>query len=461
MKQLIIFLCLFTSLLTSAQNNEVRVAISGLKSGVMTLGYYQGDQMFRADSLPFDSSTQEVVFNRKPLPPGMYFIAVRDGRLFDFMVEKSGAACNIRGALARLDSLTAEDSPENTAFFGFQTFKLHWSANLKQLTENAEMLRRATKNDAEVMRTYDDKIAEKYAEYNRYIAQYRADYPQFLHTKMIAAITPPDPDPAITDPEKVRAYMRQHFWDNADFANEALLINNYWTQIFDYYLFRMLPPHPDSIASGIDALIAKMPTHGAFYRYAVMHCTQLFENNNAPGADRLFVHMVDQFQKPGTTPWLDEATLLRLEDKANSHRPNLTGNKAPDLLLEDDNGQSVQLSKMDDPAYMLLFYSPLCSHCREAMPEIYRTFLQYEPMGLKAIAINTDDKFEHWKEFAKNQNMVWLDAADPTGKNDFVKTYSAYNLPVIYLLNKDKIILQKRVKLEDLNSALGRLMNRQ
>jgi hypothetical protein len=94
----------------------------------------------------------------------------------------------------------------------------------------------------------------------------------------------------------------------------------------------------------------------------------------------------------------------------------------------------------------------------EVMPDIYQTWLAYEKTGLKAVAISTDDQYDYWRKFVGQQNWQWTDLADPTGKNAFQNDYAAFNLPVIYLLDKDKKIIRKRIKPEKLGETLGKMM---
>jgi len=185
--------------------------------------------------------------------------------------------------------------------------------------------------------------------------------------------------------------------------------------------------------------------------------TQFFEQNEAPGADRIFVHLVDKYQRKDDTPWLDLATLERLHYKADVHRPNLTGSLAINFELPDETGKNQALYHVEAPVTMLVFYSPLCEHCKEMMPKIYQIYLDYTPKGLKAMALNTDKQHVYWKKFVAQQNWQWIDLASPKGIEDLEKQFAAVNLPVIYLLDKDKRIVAKRVQPDKLGEALSRL----
>jgi hypothetical protein len=89
------------------------------------------------------------------------------------------------------------------------------------------------------------------------------------------------------------------------------------------------------------------------------------------------------------------------------------------------------------------------------LPKIYQTFLDYQVKGLAAVALNTDQESAYWKKFVKQQNWQWYDVDDPKSMEQLELQYAIFNLPVIYLLDKDKKILAKKVKPADLGAVLG------
>jgi len=226
-----------------------------------------------------------------------------------------------------------------------------------------------------------------------------------------------------------------------------------WVNHLNVYFSRVVPAQPDSLIRAIDALIAKMPKNGAFYQFTVKLLTQRFEQSDWRNADQVFVHLADTYQKPAMTPWLDQATLLRIEEKANMHRRNLTGRPAPPLALPDPAGKLWNLAQIKTPYTLLIFYSPLCAHCQESMPGVYQTWKDFASQGLGAVAIGMED-YGVWKNYVQRQGWTWQNVGDPGGKNAFQKDYAAWNLPVIYLLDQDRNILRKRIPTTDLVEIL-------
>lgn len=434
--------------------------IEGLKAPRANLNYYYGDQAFRADSAAVDTLTGTVHFSSKNRRPGMYFLSIRGGRLFDFILDKPGLSFLVKTSMARLDSLQAEGSPENTAFFQYKYSEAALKAKMEQTKAALEMVGQATRSDPEAMAEFSARLRNDEEQLDALSQQFIQAHPGFLFARILRATQLPTPPAALSKPGKdgkshpnLYGWVQQHYWDDADFTDERLLYNNLWVKALDIYIGRITAPRPDSLIRAVDALLAKMPKGGAFYQFTVRHLTQRFEQSDWANADQVFVHLADTYQKPATTPWLDQATLLRIEDKANLHRRNLTGRPAPPLALPDLAGQAWDLTQVKTPYTLLIFYSPLCAHCREAMPGVYQTWKDFSPKGLGAVACNMEN-YNVWKDYVRQQGWTWQNVADPSGKNAFQKDYAAWNLPVIYLLDKDRNILRKRIRATDLVEVL-------
>ena len=324
------------------------------------------------------------------------------------------------------------------------------------------MIAQATKNDPEALRPVETELHALLNQTDSLVLDYVQKHPGHLYAKMLRSVRPPNPPRTLSPVLKsgkpnpaFSLWVRQHYWDNTDFKDESLLNNTFWQVYFDNFFSRHVVLQADSIILALDEVLAKTPKNGAFYRFIVNRITQYYEQNDAPGADRIFVHMVDKYLKKKETPWLDIATLERLEYKANINRPNLTESLATNFTMPDEKGQAVELYAVQAPITLLIFYSPLCSHCMELMPKIYQIYLDFQPKGLAALAVNTDKETEYWKKFSSQQNWLWYDVSDPKAMDQLEAQYATYNLPLIYVLDKDKKILAKRVKPNELGDVLG------
>ncbi len=449
----------------NAQETNILFQVNGLKYPGVIIGFYQGGMAYRLDSVQVDTSVGSFRLRKAGLRPGIYFCMANNGKLFDFILPQGTDSFAIQADIAHLDAVSSPDSKENEALFRFEQQRMAIENSFEAKKSMRDMVAQATKNDAEALKPFDAELQALIAKTDSLALDFMEKHPEHLFAKMLRSVRPPEPPKQIKaisktgnpNPEYAR-WVQQHYWDNTDFSNEALLGNTFWQVYFDNFFARHVVPTPDSLMRAIDAVLAKTPRGGTFFQFIVLRVTQFYEQNDAPGADRIFVHMVDKYQRKGETPWLDIATLERLAYKADAHRPNLSGSLALNFTLPDETGKAVELYDITAPMTMLVFYSPLCTHCMEFMPKIYQVYLDYQVKGLAAIAINTDDQGAYWKKFVAQQNWAWYDVDDHKKMEQLEKQYNAYNLPVIYLLDKDKRILAKRVKPGDLGATIGRLI---
>lgn len=440
----------------SPLNAHLSFELRDLPAGYVTLGYYLGGQAFRLDSTLLLTPGQAFQFDKKALKPGLYFLSAGSRRLLDFVVASPADSFLIRGTLAQAEVLGSE---ENQAYFLFEQGRKQLEEKILAKTQMLQMVEQATKGQKEAVEPLQTDLEDLYKMGDSLAISFINEYESSLYAQMLRSVRPP------IAPENVQHsggsellfWQRVHYFDHTNFQDERLLHNHFWHTFFDGYFVQFVTPHPDSLLQSISEVLAKMPRNGLFYQFTVLRLTRFFEQNNAPGADRVFVYLVEKHLPKDRTPWLDLATLERLHYKADAHRPNLTGSLALNFELPDENGQVHSLYEVQAPITMLVFYSPLCDHCKEVMPKIYQTHLDYGPKGLKTVAVNTDQQHVYWKKMVGQQSWNWLNLASPGGIEALEKQYSAVNLPVIYLLDRDKRILAKRVSAEQLGEMLSRM----
>jgi thiol-disulfide isomerase/thioredoxin len=136
------------------------------------------------------------------------------------------------------------------------------------------------------------------------------------------------------------------------------------------------------------------------------------------------------------------------------NRPNRTGEVAKEMKLMQPDSTYLSMYSLKSDYTMLYFYSTLCSHCQEKLPIAYAAYQKYKDKGLKCYAVNTDQEVTYWKNYVREKHLDWYNVIDPNRAGTWDKDYTAYNLPVIYLLDKDKRILMKRIVPEQLDNVL-------
>jgi peroxiredoxin len=455
----------FTTLRVSAQY-DIQFHIKDYRKGYATLGYYFNGRTLAVDSILVDSATNIVHFKGvKPLKNGLYFMFVRQAGITDFIVNlPKDKACilafttHIKGIA---DSIRAENDAENKAYFEYSKILRLQRQQIEQNKTSLDMIRRATK-DRSATADIEKRIQDIYKGLNDYTQLSIQKNPNTFFAKMLQTqqigkvperIQPRFGNGAI-NPDYL-TYIRYHFWDNFDFQDERCLYSNVFVEKMAAYYRQATPPVADSINIAADKLIAKASIHPIYKKTAINWLTEQSDSNNDMIAPTVFTHLVEKYHAKDST-LTDLATFERLKYKAALYKPNLLGKKAPELTLKNENDQPISLASINSPYTMVYFFSPLCKHCQEKMPLIKEAIANFSAKGMKCYAIAVDKEVEYWKNFVREKPF---EATFVTSAGDDApqKSYAAYNLPVIFVLDKDKKIVGRHVAPEQLREFLGNL----
>jgi thiol-disulfide isomerase/thioredoxin len=151
-----------------------------------------------------------------------------------------------------------------------------------------------------------------------------------------------------------------------------------------------------------------------------------------------------------------------MKERIKVIKPLLIGKRIPDMFLTDPSGKLLTLSAVQANYTVVFIYDPECSHCKEETPKLLKmdAFFKSKNAVVFAACLVRDKKL--WRDFIETFKIQhWKNGIDihinaKTGKEeyytDFLNTYDAYATPVVYILDKNKKIIGKRIpvdKIED------------
>ena len=87
------------------------------------------------------------------------------------------------------------------------------------------------------------------------------------------------------------------------------------------------------------------------------------------------------------------------------------------------------------------------------MKEFYDKFKKELDVEIYAVCTNADER-EGWVKYINEHNLDWINVEDPEQKTAYKYLYDIYSTPVIYLLDKEKKIIAKRLGAEDLEGFI-------
>jgi len=481
---IILLIYLLASSIISAQNKfsskqekyKINGEITGLQDTSIMLAYYFGGKQYATDTAAVIEGKFTFSGNKK-LKGGMYLVVLSDQKYFDIIISEQNFSFTTK-IEDLIGSMKFKNSKENTSFYQYLNFIT------KQQKEIAP-IRSALENSQGEEKLRLEKEVQKI---DNKVKKYRSDFIQKnknnFFSKIIKATTeieiPESPLDSTGQPDKrfPYRYYKKHFWDNVDFSDERMLRTPIFFNKMDQYLEKLTAKHPDSINISADILIEKTRANDEIFEYVVSYITSTYERSKIMGMDAVFVHMVEKYYITNQCDWIDSTQLVKIIDRAQKIAPNLIGRVASEFVdfygrpfMKDPEGKTHTLQEINAKYTILVFFGPTCGHCKKEMPKVKNVLdsLVEKNIDIKTFAVATEFDKEEWKKFIREQKTKdWLNVADinhddegnPVASSDWRDKYDIYSTPVIYLLDKEKKIIAKRITHKQIAEIIDRLENK-
>lgn len=127
--------------------------------------------------------------------------------------------------------------------------------------------------------------------------------------------------------------------------------------------------------------------------------------------------------------------------------------RAPTFTLTDLKGNQVDLLKtLQLPTTQLVvlnFYSTRCPICAKALPNLQKLNVDYRQKGIVVLGINTDTQNMEAErdEVIKKYGLSYPILLDPNA--DIYSAYSVAGIPNLFVINKNREIIQHRLGVDD------------
>jgi thiol-disulfide isomerase/thioredoxin len=485
MKKIFLLIAVVTFTFTSNSQNLVELlqsqksghkitgSITGLKDSTVILAYYFGGKQYATDTAVVTNG--EFTFEgEKELKGGMYLVVLSESRYFDIIVSEQHFSFTTKTD-DLIGEMTFRDSKENTPFYEYLNFITQMQKDVTPIRKALETATGDTKN----------KLQEKAKEIDSKVKNYRSNFTKNnsdkFFTKIVNATTDPvipeSPLDSLGNPDKTFPYLfyKKHFWDNIDFSDERMLRTPIFYSKMDQYLDKLTVKHPDSINVSADVLVEHSRANSEIFQYVVSYITSTYERSKIMGMDAVFVHMVENYYITNQCDWVDSTQLVKIADRAQKIAPNLIGRKASEFLdfygrpfMKDTLEKLHTLQEINADYTVLIFYGPTCGHCKKEIPKVKNDVDSLIDAGynIKTFAVATEFDKTEWKKFINKQKIGdWTNVADinhdeegnPVASSDWRDKYDIYSTPVIYLLDKEKKIIAKRITHTQIVEIISRL----
>ncbi len=429
--------------------------IKEMQDTSIILAYYFGGKQYAKDTT--DIVNGKLVFSgKKNLDGGIYLLVLPEGKYFELIVSEQyfSFSTDVNNLITEMKFT---NSRENTAFYEYLNYI---SEKQKEVTPLKERETKETSQDEK------EKLKKQILKVDEDVRAYRDvfnnKYKDVFFSKIIRATTDIEiPETPLDSTGKPKEnfqfyYYKKHFWDNMDFSDERMLRTPIFFNKMEQYLEKLTPKHPDSISVSADILVEKARKNKEIFQYVVSYITSTYERSKIMGMDAVFVHMVEKYYINGECDWVKEKQLKKIIERANRISPNMIGKRPPNLVFKDTLDKYHSLYHLQAKYTLLFFYDPYCGHCKKETPKIKAVCdsLVNTGIDIKVFAVTTEFDIDKWKEYIKKFDVGnWINVGDiqfddeenPVATSNWREEYDIHSTPVIYLLDREKKIIAKRI----------------
>ena len=490
--------CLLSFYASAQTGYDIKINLKNSKDTLAYLTFYQMDKNMVKDTCTHIKNGRIVFKGKGKLDKGVYSIISQDKRiLFDFYIDDTTQNLTLKSDATAdyYSDLEAIDSKAENDFFNYVRYVSSQNAKLESALKEAKG--KSKKDSLAIVknkRSELDKDVHSFEE--NFIAQHKGSFVAEVINLRMDKLLKDVPTASNGRPDSIAVfkYYKKHFWDGVDFQNDAIVRTPFFVPKLKYYLDNIVIKHPDSTMVEVDRLIDKTKPGSLFNKLMIAHMTYTYETSKIMGFDKVFVHIIDRYFKTGKAKGIydDESVVGKIIKRADKLRPLLVDAVAPELYMipaadrdkfakmgfesaktseevtklfyanQTEITKSFQtLHSVKADYTILVFWDVDCSHCKVEIPKLLTAYheLQKENIDVKVFAVYTQHEGEKYLKYLADNKLDWINVYDAAHYNNVADKYDIYSTPVIYLLDKNKVIKAKQIGAEQVKDILHSVMD--
>lgn len=478
MKRVYLLGLMLLGFLTNNAQYKLDFKVDGLKDTTVYLLKYLGTKLYYADTT--EAKGGRATFSKPDYPGGVYAFYTGEG-YFEFIMSDQDKQISIETNTANfIEHMNIKKSEENKVFYEYVKFIGQMKPKSQKLVEERDAL------DVKKDKKRIDEINDQLSAMDKEVKQFQKDLIANNEGKLVSKILKMSVD--IELPEGINdtlkgEYLREHFWDNTDLTDPRLARSPVFGNKVEFYFQKMMHQIPDTIVRHASKMIDQIQDSTDMMKFVLNYVHVNYETSNIMGMDAVYVKMSLKYYCPPNENkawWYPEENLKERCEKAEAWQNLIVGATAPNLMLADTTEKNwVNIHQMPNEYKVIIFWDPDCGHCKKELPKMLELYaeLKEKNVDIEFIGIGTNLENEKWAKFIKEKNLNWVNLSDfpDANKNagkyvyelrvtdyqslNFRKTYDIFSTPQIYLLDKDNVIIGKRLDANNLARILERLLD--
>ena len=380
---------------------KINVNIDDINDTVLYLIKYKSDKTQNIIDTSSSSYTKKTFSNRQNYDEGIYVLAdSKQQPIFEILIGNDQKFSVHVKELMDLDSYKVKGCKETSDYFKIYSRTIHENLYIKALESEMEYFPDNAKKI--------DSIKRKLYEYQE--SMLSKDPSSFLNTYV-----------KYIEEKPVTQYFEDLPLCDTRILNSRLLKNKL-DNFFNNYMSEQIP---DVICQNIDNLILKTNDCHEVRNYILWYLYSKYFNK-----DLIYIHLSDNYFSKLEINNLTQNIRNEIIKRADILRKITIGSLSPTFTYIDDEGKQIDLSEIDSKNTILFFYKPDCQKC-----------------------IREKRILELVKKRQKNLTILHINISEDNYSNvsqDIINQYDITTTPTIYVLDKDKKIIAKNIKAEEI-----------
>ena len=447
---------------------EIKVTFKPYKNQYIYLGHYFGKTYPIIDSVKLDNNSTGTFKGSKPLQGGIYLVGYpnRSG-FFEILLDKQQFFSVVADSATGPVGIQFIGSTDNDLFNASQRSVGEKGAQINIVRES---LKSATTTDSV-------RINQELVRLDQELRVYRekmiTEHPNTILSALLLAmkepILPANLQKPATREDSVAAfrYYKEHYWEGVNFWDGRLAYTTFFEDKLDRYFNQLVAPHPDSVNKEMDYMLSFAKANAEMERFLLLRFVNRYYSQRYMWEDAVFVHLYEKYFATNPPSWLSEQGKKTITDRAYSLMANIFGSPATEIQLPDSTGKSISLYGLKNEYALVIFWDPLCGHCKETLPKIdsvYQLRWKGQGLGIYAVAKENEGTRKDWVSFIRDKNLGhWShvyyskEAEKERVSNNvpgYSQLYDVQSFPTLYLLDKDKRIIAKKLSFEQIDEIL-------
>lgn len=428
-----------------SQGYNIVVKFSHYTPQKVRLAYYYEDKQYLVVDSAAQSGSVVTFKGDKKLPAGIYSVFLNgDSKYFDVLIDDDNqnfvmkCDCN---DIQKTMKVTGSDV--NSKFFDYQRRMTDLNIKISKI---------------DTLKKYETDSA-KIKQYDEQIAKYDDEYQDILNQTVNANKGTILSD--MLDALNARRYSYEEMFDHVNFAQPGLIRTPFFYNIIRVHIAKFIESGAYEIMRQNEKLISLAIANEDVYQYVTGYLLNFYRTFYKVGINEVFVHLADKYFLAKGVRNLPEENRQMIKDQRDIYAASTPGSDAKNIKVRSfRTGDSLQIFDNFQEGLLLLFWANGCGHCDSAENAIKYYYPGLCKNKIKVISVCNDRlSFESMKSNSEKKEFPWIDCCDIDSKSRYREYYYVVSTPILYFINKDKVIVNKFVGENYITEAVQQLSN--